>query len=187
MAVSKGLRYQVMRRDGFTCTYCGATPPDARLVVDHVTPKALGGSDEPSNLATACTDCNSGKSATPADAATVDGVAQANAEFRRIMDQLADEEWNDADTRWFDAEWNQWNLHYETRMEKVPRPGNWPASVKVWIDRGLTRQDIHHAMTIAMERKGIPPGDRFRYMAGILWNILDDREKKAAQLLQDES
>ena len=63
MAVSKRLRYEVLRRDNFTCRYCGAFAPVAVLHVDHVMPKKLGGRDIAGNLVTACQDCNSGKSA----------------------------------------------------------------------------------------------------------------------------
>jgi hypothetical protein len=64
MAVSKRLRYEILRRDSYTCRYCGASAPDVPLRVDHVTPVALGGADHPSNLVTSCEDCNSGKSST---------------------------------------------------------------------------------------------------------------------------
>ncbi len=55
-------RFNVFKRDGFVCTYCGATAPKAKLVVDHVIPKSKGGSDDESNLTTACEPCNLGKS-----------------------------------------------------------------------------------------------------------------------------
>lgn len=64
MAVSKRLRYEILRRDNHTCRYCGASAPDVPLRVDHVTPVALGGSDKPENLVTSCEPCNSGKSST---------------------------------------------------------------------------------------------------------------------------
>ncbi|MFF0055622.1 HNH endonuclease [Streptomyces microflavus] len=64
MAVSKRLRYEILRRDRFTCRYCGASAPDAPMRVDHVTPVALGGTDHPSNLVAACEPCNSGKTST---------------------------------------------------------------------------------------------------------------------------
>lgn len=58
------LRFEVLKRDGFRCTYCGTTPKDgAALQIDHIKPKAAGGSDEPVNLTTACADCNGGKAA----------------------------------------------------------------------------------------------------------------------------
>ena len=59
--VTTSVRFAVFDRDGFRCTYCGATPQTARLVVDHVLPVAAGGTDEMDNLTTACQPCNAGK------------------------------------------------------------------------------------------------------------------------------
>jgi len=61
--LSKRTRFAVFKRDLFTCQYCGATPPGAVLEVDHIEPLALGGTDDESNLVTACFDCNRGKAA----------------------------------------------------------------------------------------------------------------------------
>ena len=59
--LSKSLRFEVLTRDGFRCRYCGATAQDARLHIDHVEPRAKGGSDDLENLVAACADCNHGK------------------------------------------------------------------------------------------------------------------------------
>ena len=61
MAVTKRTRFEVLRRDNYTCRYCRST--EHSLTIDHVTPVALGGSDDPSNLVACCRDCNSGKGA----------------------------------------------------------------------------------------------------------------------------
>ena len=62
-ALSPKLRFEVFKRDSFTCRYCGDGPPDIVLQVDHVKPVALGGTSEMSNLVTACAPCNFGKGA----------------------------------------------------------------------------------------------------------------------------
>lgn len=61
--IPKGMRFDVLRRDNFTCRYCGAKPPEVVLHVDHVTPVKHGGRNEIPNLVTACLPCNIGKSA----------------------------------------------------------------------------------------------------------------------------
>lgn len=61
------LRFLVLQRDGFTCRYCGHAAPDVQLEVDHIIPRSKGGGDEPSNLVTACRDCNQGKAAVDSD------------------------------------------------------------------------------------------------------------------------
>lgn len=62
MSVGKRLRFEVLKRDGFRCRYCGASSMDTPLHVDHVVATSEGGSDDPSNLVAACEDCNLGKS-----------------------------------------------------------------------------------------------------------------------------
>ena len=61
--LSKGLRFEIFMRDGFTCQYCNRKPPSVTLEVDHVDPRALGGSNDHINLTTACLECNRGKAA----------------------------------------------------------------------------------------------------------------------------
>jgi hypothetical protein len=61
-AMTKSLRFDVMKRDKFKCQLCGRTAKDGvRLEVDHKTPRAKGGSNQMSNLWTLCFDCNRGK------------------------------------------------------------------------------------------------------------------------------
>lgn len=59
--IPQGVRFDVFRRDDFTCVYCGAKSPDATLHCDHKLAVANGGTDDISNLVTACADCNYGK------------------------------------------------------------------------------------------------------------------------------
>jgi len=62
--MDRATRFRVLTRDKFTCQYCGKRPPEAVLEVDHIFPKAAGGTDANENLITACFDCNRGKRAT---------------------------------------------------------------------------------------------------------------------------
>lgn len=62
-ALSRKTRFEVFKRDKFTCQYCGAKAPDAILEVDHIKPVAKGGKNDIINLITACRSCNSGKGA----------------------------------------------------------------------------------------------------------------------------
>lgn len=100
MALSPRKRFEILKRDNYTCRYCGrrqvrhlsevecrqammAVPqmdtrqemtlrqiglvPDIVLEIDHVVPRSKGGTDDPSNLVTACLDCNRGKAGVPLD------------------------------------------------------------------------------------------------------------------------
>jgi len=60
--LSKKIRFEVFKRDKFTCQYCGAKSPEVILNVDHIDPVAKGGKNDILNLITSCFDCNSGKS-----------------------------------------------------------------------------------------------------------------------------
>lgn len=60
-AVSQKARFEVFKRDKFTCQYCGKKAPDVVLNADHIKPVAEGGTNDILNLITACVDCNAGK------------------------------------------------------------------------------------------------------------------------------
>jgi len=79
--VSKKLRFEVFKRDAFTCQYCGRKSPDVVLRCDHVRPVADGGPSDILNLITACFDCNAGKGAR---------TLSDNAVLSKQMDQLAE-------------------------------------------------------------------------------------------------
>lgn len=63
--LSPSLRFAVLRRDSFTCRYCGRKPPFVELEVDHVTPYAIVREHKLDNLAASCSECNRGKGARP--------------------------------------------------------------------------------------------------------------------------
>lgn len=62
-AISKKTRFEVFKRDGFRCVYCGATPLAELLHVDHVIAVAQGGDSDMDNYCTSCVPCNLGKGA----------------------------------------------------------------------------------------------------------------------------
>jgi hypothetical protein len=61
MTVSLKLRFEVFKRDKFTCQYCGRKTPEVILELEHVIPLIKGGSDDLDNLTTSCFECNRGK------------------------------------------------------------------------------------------------------------------------------
>lgn len=60
--MTKSLRYDIMKRDSFSCLLCGATSKDDNLEIDHIIPISKGGKTEKYNLKTLCYRCNRGKS-----------------------------------------------------------------------------------------------------------------------------
>jgi len=61
-ALTKKTRFEVFKRDSFTCQYCGRSAPDVLLQADHIKPVSKNGTNDITNLITSCFDCNSGKS-----------------------------------------------------------------------------------------------------------------------------
>ena len=60
-SISLKKRFEVFKRDNFTCQYCSSKPPLIPLEVDHILPICKGGKNDIDNLITACFDCNRGK------------------------------------------------------------------------------------------------------------------------------
>lgn len=51
-------RRNIFIRDQYTCQYCGATPADDDLTIDHIIPRSRGGRTTWENVVLACTPCN---------------------------------------------------------------------------------------------------------------------------------
>lgn len=59
--IPASVRVSVLHRDGYKCVFCGRSPKQVQLEVDHIVPFSKGGSNDLSNLQTLCFDCNRGK------------------------------------------------------------------------------------------------------------------------------
>jgi 5-methylcytosine-specific restriction endonuclease McrA len=63
--INDKLRYRILRRDNFSCVFCGNSPAkDSTIELhgDHIIPWEKGGETTFDNLQTLCSRCNSGKS-----------------------------------------------------------------------------------------------------------------------------
>ena len=61
LALKKGVRFKVLKRDGFKCQFCGAHGGNVNFHIDHLIPVCNGGDNSMLNLATTCEACNAGK------------------------------------------------------------------------------------------------------------------------------
>jgi putative transposon-encoded protein len=52
------IRESILQRDNYTCTICHKLFDEDDLVIQHVIPRRLGGSDSPINLSTMCSKCH---------------------------------------------------------------------------------------------------------------------------------
>lgn len=182
MAVSKRTRYEVLRRDGFACRYCGGAAPDVRLTVDHVMPVALGGNDEPSNLVAACVDCNSGKASTKPDDEIVDDVRRDALRWSRAVTVAARAATQAAEDRQsvIDA------VLHNASLWRCPMswPASWEATVLTYWDNGLTVPLINEAYDIAMRKRLDEEYARYPYFCGVMRNKLKEITEAAQALIE---
>lgn len=188
MAVSKRLRFEILRRDNHTCRYCGGVAPDVILTVDHVTPVALGGSDEPSNLVAACKDCNTGKSSVPLGSELVEDVESDAVRWSRAMQQVAairQRQMNDEYKvlEWFEAVWGSWTVGRDDKP--VPAPDGFGAVLR-FLAAGMTHDEIQSLVDVAMSAKHIPPSATWRYFCGCCWKRIRENQEMAMEILKAE-
>ena len=169
MSVSKKIRFEVFKRDGFSCAYCGKSPPKVTLECDHIEPKSKGGSDDINNLITACFDCNRGKRNIPLDKAPA--KLQENYEILKEKEtQLAEyhkfiqkvERRVAREIKKSDAAYTENNPEYE--LSKKFKRG----TVKKFLEY-LPVQDVVDAMHSACNRVSDSSGC-IKYFCGICWN-----------------
>jgi hypothetical protein len=178
MPVTKRTRYEVLRRDNHTCRYCGAAAPDATLTVDHVTPVALGGTDDPSNLVAACRDCNYGKASTSPDAEMVEDVRQTDLKWADAMQRAAGALAAERERRddYYMAFLDAWTSYGRTR---TPSEAEW--SLGRIYDAGFPVVEMVAAAHYAATQRGVY--DRFNYFMGICWKRITQMQETAKALL----
>lgn len=185
MAVSKRLRFEILRRDNFTCYYCGLKPPETELKVDHVLPVALGGKDEASNLVAACHDCNSGKTSIAPDSPLVASVDTDAIRWAAAMQAAIDKASNDHEAiRTYREEfYNAWHSY----SRPMPMDENWRTSVENFRTRGLPIEILTDAAHRAIGAQQIKPDNKFKYACGIAWNRTREIEATALSIFKGAS
>jgi hypothetical protein len=187
MAVTKRMRFEILRRDNHACRYCGATAPDVKLTVDHVLPVALGGSDEPANLVAACQPCNAGKSATAPDSPIVaavsdDALRWANALLEAALIQEAAIDARNHFARRFRDAWDGWLYD----GEPAPLPADWRQSMGRFRSLGLPFGVMREAVDAAAAKPGVRWDKRFNYFCGICWRKIEEIQHSARDLIATE-
>lgn len=168
-ALGKKLRFEVFKRDGFQCQYCGATPPAVVLHVDHVIPVADGGKNHIDNLITACAPCNLGKGANSLlaipqslkdKAAEVaereDQIRGYNEVLTARAERIEEEAWEVAAV----LESNPWIENYDRASLQ---------SIKKFLEK-LPFPIVVEAAETALARGLFGKQKQFRYFCGICWS-----------------
>jgi len=189
VAITKRLRYEVMRRDGHRCVYCGATAKETALTLDHVIAVALGGTDDAANLVTACGDCNAGKSSVVADEAFVARVNEDSQRWQRAMAaavRIRRDARKDYDSQLdrLNEVWLDW--HYNQNNAEIPRPANWRDRAEGFLVAGVPIEDLIRLVPVAMgaaTRTQLEYSE-WRYWVGCCKNVQTELEGTARRLLE---
>lgn len=196
MTLSVSIRFEVLKRDRFTCAYCGKHPPEVLLEVDHIVPRAAGGSDQLANLTTSCTECNRGKGSRLLEEGTAPAVnreavaemqerivqAKAYMELLGGLESLADEQVWRVTEAWAKAfkadrvEKDDGTIEY--RIES----GAWPddRSVRRFIKK-LGLAAVLDAVDIAAARVWYAPDQAVRYFYGVCHSSIREGREPLSQ------
>jgi len=172
-ALSKKTRFEVFKRDGFTCQYCGAHPPSVILHVDHITAVAKGGKNDIDNLVTACQPCNSGKSDRPLSeipASLKDKAAEILEKEEQILGYQRVIE--SKKLRIYDEAM----LVHEVFQDYFPTlslTDKSMATVRLFVER-LGVHEVIDAMHMACSYRKVKSGQEFRYFCGICWKTIKE-------------
>lgn len=177
MAISKRTRFEIMRRDDYTCRYCRSK--ENALTIDHVVPVALGGTDHPDNLVAACAACNSGKGSTgPAEAIVAD-VKDDDARWADALKRAAEirATKREAFLEYRDTFGELWPLYL---------PDGWEDTIESLYEAGLPADDLRRAVRAALNARNAD--SPFRYFCGVAWRMVRELQALAKELLEaDES
>lgn len=183
MAVSKRLRFEILRRDDYTCRYCGRQPPEVALCVDHVIPQALGGSDDPSNLTAACRDCNTGKDSVPPDAPLVARVEEDAERWRAAILEARFYAAVERDT--VEQHIDEWGEVWESLSEnrRCTRIANWRNSIRIFMEMGVPTTELHHLVGVTMGSKA-STNQKWTYFCGCCWKYLRSIHEEAERIVR---
>jgi hypothetical protein len=178
--LSLGLRFEIFKRDGFACQYCGQTPPAAILEVDHILAVSKGGSDEIENLLTSCFDCNRGKAAR--DLKKIPESLSQNIEVQKEK-MLQIEEYNKflmqkrkMQDGVIDELGRYWFNQFKREKDKFVFGSARLPSIKTFL-KHLAPVEIMDAMDIAFGRIKAYDYDEktWKYFCGVCWKMIKER------------
>jgi hypothetical protein len=163
--ISKKTRFDVFKRDGFKCQYCGAHPPQVLLHVDHILAVANGGKNNFDNFVTACEPCNLGK-----------GARELTCVPQSLSDKAKQVAEREEQLRGYSEilEFKRQRLDDETwRVLDVMRPGvtNIPHNDYMSVRRFIDRLGFHEVLDSMDTAMGSTASyrNKFKYFCGVCW------------------
>jgi hypothetical protein len=170
-SISTKTRFEVFKRDCFTCQYCGNHPPAVVLEPDHIDPVANGGTNDMNNLITACFDCNRGKAARLLTDVPQSLIERAEEIKERELQIKGYQKLMKSVRNRLDRDALKVCAVYELYIDGMTLT---PASLKTvrsFLEK-LDLQQVIDAMEGACTRSTVKRGQEFKYFCGICWNII---------------
>ena len=174
IAISKRIRFEVFKRDGFTCQYCGNHPPDILLHVDHIVAVSKGGRNDIDNLVASCEACNLGKGARSLAAVPQSLKDKAGETAEREAQILGYQEVMEGRRQRIDAEcWRVADI-WVSRYAQEGIRRDYFQSIKRFIERiglDICLDAMEKAISKCYYEKAA-----FRYFCGYCWRVIRERE-----------
>lgn len=176
-SMSVKTRFDVFKRDGFVCQYCGGHPPRVVLHVDHIVPVCEGGDNDPANLVTSCDKCNLGKGPRSLTAIPESlekkaaAIAEREAQLRgyhEVIEQSRQRREADA--------WRVAEIFIDSFGKDDSIRKDWLQSIRMFVEK-LGLYECIDAMESATSKHTYNEGRCFRYFCGICWNRIKEPEE----------
>lgn len=169
------LRFEVFKRDSFTCRYCGKRSPEAILEVDHIHPASAGGRDEIENLVTSCYECNRGKGARLlSDIPPETDLHEKAIEIAERERQLAELNfWRAKQREREDGDIKRLYKHWDEHAYYSRSPSFQTASVRTFL-KHFCFEDLLSWMTNALDRNDLSEPRKWKYFCGICWHKIKE-------------
>lgn len=172
-SISIKKRFEIFKRDNFTCQYCSAKPPKVPLEIDHIIPVIKGGTNDEYNLITSCFECNRGKgknsleNTMPTQDEKLEKLKEAHSQYKIYLKYLKEVAKQQLITVQLVCDVYESVYLGETLSDKFR------ISIKKFIDK-LGIEEVVDSMEKAIQ-KCYKQNDVPRYFCGICWNKIKER------------
>lgn len=165
-------RFEIFKRDCFTCCYCGNKPPKIVLEVDHIIPVSKNGTDSIDNLITSCFDCNRGKSNKELTSVPKTLEEKHKILIEKELQYKEYQKFSSKVNKRINKEIDEIDELYSSVYTDYCLSDSFKQSVRKFIDK-LGFEDVKEAMTKAIYHTKLNDKTSIKYFCGICWNKIN--------------
>jgi len=172
------VRFDVFKRDKFQCQYCGSTPPQVVLELDHIMPKAKNGRETVDNYITACFDCNRGKrDGLLTDVPRPIENKLAELKEKRLQLKLYNEFLEEQDAE-LTKELDKLDSHFSNRYKGYIFSDSFRNTTLKRFLAQLPSCKLHQALDIGFSRFPDDRRNALKYFCGVCWNWIKEPQTR---------